>query len=155
MKQLRSLLLIIVGLAVLAYLGGITWAGVASLLSTTEPQLPDIVTQAITAIGALLATHFGAIFGISRFTAGSGERTSRLGAWPRLPPRSNEPAPTFEWLQVGAAWVYVASLILAVAFWAFDGFSSSSARALISMSSTLIGVFAGVFAVALNVSKRP
>ncbi len=154
MKQLRSLLLIIVGLAVLAYLGGIVWAGVASLLSTTEPQLPDIVTQAITAIGALLATHFGAIFGISRFTAGSGQRTDRLGSWPRLPRRTNEPAPTFEWLQVVAAWVYVASLILAVAFWAFDGFSPSSARALISMSSTLIGVFAGVCAVALNVSKR-
>ena len=69
MKQTRPLILLIVGFATIAYIGGILWAGIASVTSPTMPKIPELVTQAITAIGAVLATNFGALFGISQFTS--------------------------------------------------------------------------------------
>lgn len=65
MNQLRPLVIVVVLLAAVAYIGGIIWAGVASLSSETKPDVPEIVIQAITVIGGALATHFGAVFGIS------------------------------------------------------------------------------------------
>ena len=58
------------------------------------------------------------------------------------------------WLQVVAAYLYVFSLVAAVVFWGLDGFSGESAQVLSNMSFTLVGVLAGVLAVALNVREQ-
>jgi len=156
MNQLRPLIIILVLLAALAYLGGIAWAGVASLRSDSEPSIPEVVTQAITVIGGALATHFGAIFGISQFTTGKPRSISsavNFTSWSKTPLRAGEKESRLSWLQVLAAYLYVFSLVAAVIFWGLDGFSGQSARVLSNMSFTLVGVLAGVLAVALNLGK--
>lgn len=156
MNQLRPLIIIVVLLAALSYLGGIAWAGFASLNSETEPSIPEVVTQAITVIGGALATHFGAIFGISQFTTGKPRSLSsavNFNSWTRTPLRNGEKESRLSWLQVVAAYLYVFSLVAAVVFWGLDGFSKESAQVLSNMSFTLVGVLAGVLAVALNLGK--
>ena len=54
MNRLRPLVIFIVAAAAAAYVGGIIYAGFVSLQSTTKPQLPEVVTQAITVIGGTL-----------------------------------------------------------------------------------------------------
>ena len=96
MNQLRPLIVILVLLAALAYLGGIAWAGIASLNSETAPGIPEVVTQAITVIGGALATHFGAIFGISQFTTGKPRSLSsavNFNSWSKMPLRDGERNP--------------------------------------------------------------
>jgi hypothetical protein len=157
MNQLRPLIVILVLLAALAYLGGIAWAGIASLGTEAEPTIPEVVTQAITVIGGALATHFGAIFGISQFTTGKPRSLSsavNFNSWTRMPLRNGEKESRLSWLQVVAAYLYVFSLVAAVIFWGLDGFSGQSARVLSNMSFTLVGVLAGVLAVALNVREQ-
>jgi hypothetical protein len=156
MKQLRPLILTIVALAAVAYLGGIAWAGIASLGSDTMPKIPEVVTQAITVIGGALATHFGAIFGISQFTGGNPRPIPpvwNIQQWAKLPLRAGESQQPLDWLQIAAAYLYVLSLLGAVVFWALDGFSSESAQVLSNMSFTFVGVLAGVLTIALNVKK--
>jgi len=45
MKQTRPLILLIVGFAAIAYIGGILWAGIASVTSPTMPKIPELVTR--------------------------------------------------------------------------------------------------------------
>lgn len=153
MKPLRPLVLSLLALAAAAYVGGIAWAGIASLGSPDEPPLPEIVTYAITAIGGLLATHFGAALGISQFSGGTRGPDLRFWRWARLPERAGAAADMLDWLQIAAAYLYAISLLGAFVFWAIDGLSPTSARTLVNMSFTLIGVFVGIGAVALNVKK--
>jgi len=151
---LRPLVLFILALAALAYLGGIVWAGVATLVDPSrEPELPAIVTYAITAVGGLLATHFGAVFGISQLSGGAPQALHRFWKWVSLPVRAEGVTTTLDWMQIAAAYLYVGSLLLAVVLWAVDGLSPLASRALINMTFTLVGVFAGIGAVALNVKK--
>ena len=151
---LRPLVLFILALAALAYVGGIVWAGVATLLDTSrEPSLPDIVTYAVTAVGGLLATHFGAVFGITQLSGGTRQPIHKFWRWVALPVREGGGTQPLDWMQIAAAYLYVGSLLAAFVFWAADGFSPLAARALVTMSFTLVGVFAGIGAVALNVKK--
>ena len=171
-SQLRPLVVVVVFLGALLYAGGIIWAGVASLRSAAEPELPDLITQAITAIGAALATHFGALFGISQFTGGNPRPIPsplKIHSWatlPSRPKRKHEEIPRealraeeeadhrFDKLQIAAAYFYLGSLILAAAFWAFDGgFSKDAAEALRTMSYSLLGVIVGIMTIVLNIKK--
>jgi hypothetical protein len=158
MKNLRPLILLIVGFAAFAYIGGIIWAGVASILSPTGPKIPELVTQTITGIGAVLATNFGALFGIAQFTSGnqvSNPNSRSIKKWMGLPQMSNEQntVPFLDRLPIFAAYLYFISLIIALIFWIINGFSDQSAQVLKNMTSTLIGAAAGVLAVYLNVKK--
>jgi len=156
MNQLRPLVIFIVVVAALAYIGGIIYAGIESLQSDTKPPLPELVTQTITVIGGALATHFGAIFGISQLDGGSPRPIPsplNVKAWAAVRPlRQDEPPqPTLNFLQVIAAYLYIVSLVGAVVFWLLDEFSSESADILRNMSFTFVGVIGGVVAVILNV----
>ena len=55
------------------------------------------------------------------------------------------------WPQAIAAWAYVASLVLAVAFWAWCGFSADTAVTIQNLARSLLGLFGGALAVLLNV----
>lgn len=159
MKPLRPLILLIVGFAALAYIGGILWAGIASIKCPKVPvQIPDLVTQAITSIGAVLATNFGALFGISRFVNKRSVNDTTLiniKKWYGLPvmPKSADKIDFLDKLPVYAGYLYFISLMLAFIFWFITGFSDQSAQILKNMSSTLIGAIVGVVAVYLNVTK--
>jgi hypothetical protein len=158
MKQTRPLILLIVGFATIAYIGGILWAGIASVTSPTMPKIPELVTQAITAIGAVLATNFGALFGISQFTSidKSANPTylniKKLYKLPLLTDAKNK-TPFLDKLPIYAAYLYFISLFVATVFWCIDGFSDQCAQVLKNMTSTLIGAATGVLAVYLNVKK--
>jgi hypothetical protein len=157
MKALRPLILLIVAFAALAYVGGIIWAGIASISSPTPPNIPELVTQTITGIGAVLATNFGALFGIAQFTGGnkgSNPNPKNVKNWLRLPviPQKTEIS-ILDHLPVIAAYLYFFSLLIALLFWVIEGFSDQSAQVLKNMTSTLIGAAAGVLAVSLNVKR--
>lgn len=162
MDQLRPLAIGLVFLAAAAYMGGIVWAGVESLQSPTEPILPEIVTNAVTAIGGALATHFGASFGLARFTGRSLSpdpiRPWHVRAWAATLPQDRGTADELsasQWIQVGAAYLYVISLLMAAVFWGLDDlFSPNSAILLRNMTFTLVGVAVGVLTVTLNVGLR-
>ncbi len=153
MNALRPLVLIILALVAVAWIGGIAWAGIASLTSKDTPTLPGIVTQAVTAIGGVLATHFGAVFGINevaRRTRGAKKR----GPWLlRAPLRADGTTQSLDWIQTTAAYVYVAGLLGALAFWLIDGFSASSAQMLVTLTTTLIGVAVGILTVTINTKR--
>lgn len=159
MKQLRPLILLIVGFTAIAYIGGILWAGIASIKCPKVPvQIPDLVTQAITGIGAVLATNFGALFGISQFAnenRGNNPTLINIKKWYGLPVMSNseDKVPFLDKLPIYAAYLYFISLLLALIFWCIAGLSDQSAQILKNMTSTLIGAAVGVLAVSLNVKK--
>jgi hypothetical protein len=162
MDQLRPLICIIVGVAALAYVGGIGYAGYLSLTSD-NPVVPDIVTQAVTVIGGALGTHFGAIFGISQLVSGTPANpppVARLNVFTRssvlATPANATPPPSalpLDKLQVAAAYFYVFALLLGAILWGATGFSSKAADILKNISYSLIGVIGGVVAVALNVRR--
>jgi hypothetical protein len=177
-NPLRGLVVFIVLFAAVLYIGGIVWAGIASCVNTQEtpPTLPEIVTHAITSIGAVLATHFGALFGISQFTGGNPRPIPsflQIHIWARLPSREKRPAdkgvpaaftagvPTpeppsprpYDLLQVVAAYFYFFSLLLALVFWAATGFSPRSADVVKNLSFTLVGVMAAIGTISLSVRK--
>jgi len=174
-NQLRPLVVIIVLVGALLYIGGIVWGGVISLCANKESpaNIPPFVSQAITAIGTALATHFGALFGISQFTGGNPRpipKPHQVQIWATLPHRRRDLGALplqagvesddssehrFDFYQIAAAYLYFASLILAGVFWAITGFSEYAADAIRNMSFALIGVIAGVIAVTLNVRRPP
>ena len=78
MNQLRLLVIFIVAIAALSYLGGIVFAWRASIAVDDVPHIPEIITHAITVIGGVLGTHFGAIFGISQLGSGGGQPVAPL-----------------------------------------------------------------------------
>jgi len=155
MNKLRPLVIIGVSIAALLYLGGLLWAGIESIKSPNKPEIPEILTHALTVIGGVLATHFGAIFGISQLN-GKGRRTTpgllSVHLWAALPQAAGRvQGPALSWLQVTAAYFYFLSLVGALVFWLLDGFSTQTADAVQNMSFTLAGVSGGMLAVALNV----
>ena len=167
MTQLRPLILIVVFLGTIGYICGIIVAGIVTLTSSStkgpNEMMPAFVTQVVTAIGATLATHFGAVFGISQFTGGNPRPIPnffQIHIWARLPPRITLESVTVEKsisrldsVQVIAAYIYFFSLVLAAIFWGLNGFSDHSADIIKNMSVNLLGVMAGVIAVVLNVKK--
>src|SRR5215471_2267242 len=114
LDQLRPLVIIIVVLAALLYFGGILWAGLASLTSTPPhaPQIPDFVTNIVTGIGALLATYFGAVLGIS--VPAKQNVKSSFSAW-KLQTWAWDPSN--QSIQIAACYAYFISLVLAALFW--------------------------------------
>lgn len=173
--QLRPLVVLIVLFGSLFYIGAIIWAGVASLNAAKDnpAAIPEIVTYVITAIGTALATHFGALFGISQFTGGNPRpipKPYHVNVWATLPRRSvaqtgapqagevlgivtSAPEHHFDGFQIAAAYVYFGSLVLAAVFWFMTGFSAFAAEVVRNMTFSLIGVIAGVMAIVLNVKK--
>jgi hypothetical protein len=156
MNQLRLLVIFIVAIAALSYLGGIVLAWRASIAVDDVPHIPEIITHAITVIGGVLGTHFGAIFGISQLGSGGGQPVAPLrvyrpssGSEATISP-STEP---LDKLQVFSAYFYVFALFLGLMFWGWDGFSDNSAEILKNISYSLFRVIVGVLTVALNIGE--
>ena len=156
-NQLRWIILFLLAVAAVAYLGGVVWAGIASLQTDKVPEIPEIVTQAVVVIGGVLATHTGAVFGIARYLS-SGQKLKpsmfSLASWAKLPLKAGAKAePSLDFVQIAAVVVYIVSLLAAVVFWGLDGFSDTSAEVLRNMAYTFIGLIGGLLAVQLNVDN--
>lgn len=156
-NQLRVIILILLAIAALAYLGGVAWAGIASLQTDEVPEIPGIVTQAITVIGGVLATHTGAVFGIARYLNGASRPRPKIYnpmAWSVVPKREGvAPRQGLDVIQITAVVVYLLSLLAAVVFWGLDGFVDTSAEVLRNMSYTFVGLIGGLLAVQLNIDN--
>lgn len=155
--QLRVIILILLAIAAVAYLGGVAWAGIASLQTDEVPEIPAIVTQAITVIGGVLATHTGAVFGIARYLSSNTRLKPKVYnpvAWSVVPKREGvAPGMGLDMIQITAVVVYLVSLLAAVVFWGLDGFADTSAEVLRNMSYTFVGLIGGLLAVQLNVDN--
>lgn len=150
MNWLKPLSIIAILLGAVMYLGGILWAGFASIKIPTPPQLPEVVTFVVKVIGGVLATNFGALFGITVLQNG-GQITKGLTMDPRSISKFSRTKA--DWFQIIAAYVYFFSLLIALVFWFIDKFSAQSADMLKDMTFTLIGVIVGMLSVALNLKS--
>lgn len=167
--SLKPLVVAIVVVAALLYCGAVVWAGVASIRDGKDggpPSLPSPVVMVVTAIGGALATHFGALFGITQSqrdpaTRNAGGQPSLLDrrVWARSAAIEEGNAavaagpadpPLLDRVQVLAAYLYFFALVSALAFWILDGFSDKTADVIKAMSLTFIGVSAAVLSSVLR-----
>jgi len=159
MSSLRPLVIAIVFVAALAYLLGIIYIGQVNLKHDPGVKISPFVILIITVIGGVLATHFGAVFGLCQSSGKPREQVPgplSVHVWARVEGQENQPPqPVLNWLQVAAAYFYFFSLILAAVYWGLDGFSEVSHEVLRNMSSTLLGVAGGILAIVLNFRKQP
>ena len=139
-RKKLAIAILIIGTALYGY--AVLRVGIASVRYRPDPStpsqlsLPDFIEKSIVVIGAALATHFGSWLGVSitqRALLLNPKGLFSLEGLPRL-----------------MAWIYFASLVIALVFWAVTDFSPYSGQALNDMSYTLLGVFAGVGAVYLK-----
>jgi hypothetical protein len=143
MKPIDTLLLAIGGIAVALYFGAICYAGAAGLHAADETKpvtIPEFVALTITTVGGTLATFLGMALGFkqaSGATRGAAEAVTRVLE--------------LSWPQTIAAWAYIASLVLALGFWAFSGFAASTATVIETLAKSILGLFGGALAVVLNV----
>jgi hypothetical protein len=140
---ITMLVLVLVALAALLFLGGIVSAGYWSLKSQPD-NMPAFLAQATTVIGGTLSTNLGAVLGLAVAQSARG-----MVSLPSVPALARP-------LQIGAAWVYVGGLLLALAFWAWNKFSTEPDKVvstLPDLTKTLLGVVVGVLAIALGVSR--
>jgi hypothetical protein len=147
---LAPLIWIAVALALGIWAIVIVFAGWQSIQSPEQPMIPDVVTGLVTAVGAALATNFGATLGISKYMNGLGFRSLFTASAIRLYASANSPTK----LQIGCAYLYFAMLIVAGAFWLADGlFSANTADIIKNMTATLGGVLVGIVVVQLSVKQ--
>jgi len=135
------LLIVVATLGALLYVSGLVWAVVSTLGKTNVP-MPSPVGHALTSVGAVLATNFGAVLGLP---------TTRLAvfSWSRAIAVAGESQTKF--LQIVAAWVYFVCLVAAAVVWAVAMLKSVPVMEPIQqMSLTLIGVAAAALAVLLS-----
>jgi len=145
MTALVILLMILVGLAALGFMGGIVAAGIFTIRETPG-TFPSFASEAVTAIGGVLATNLGAVLGLT-FASIPGKRAA-LRPWNGL---------TTESLQKIAAYLYVVGLVTAAVFWGVKGFSDETTKVvstLPELTRTLLGVIVGALAVAVGVARR-
>ena len=144
MFTVTNLILVLVALAGLLFIVGIVVAGYCSLRNKPE-NMPEFLAQATTVIGGTLSTNLGAVLGLSV--------AQSTNPSPALAEVMAAPANT---LQVGAAWLYVGGLIIALVLWGVNRFSNQPQKVvstLPDLTKTLLGVVVGAMAVALGVSQ--
>ena len=155
MNQLKALVIILVGLAALFYVCAVGYAGIKTIRnpnSSTPAEIPVPVALMITVIGGALATHFGAIFGISQAVKPA-KRPSpiRIDKWSAL----GEPgAPTLNTVQIAAAYLYVGAMVGSVVFWAMVKFGDGAATVIQTMATTFIGVLGAVLTIVLSTEPK-
>lgn len=144
--MVKSIITVLTMLAGLMFAGWIVWQGV--LATTSGAAVPTFIRDAVTGIGAVLATHFGAVLGmkVANVAKDSGARLRALGSVLR-----GEDNPTR--VQTIAVWLYLAGLVIAVVSWAWVGFDPLAPEMLRMLSTTLLGVIVGALAVSLNIQK--
>lgn len=163
----KRLLAAILGVGTLLYLIAIVWIGIGSIdhvnrieaavdaaagatqgveagadeadpLPAPAPYpISDYIAQAILVIGGALATHLGAYLGISITKAGAVAMLTK-DVFGKL----NDPEVISGLLAV----TYFLTLVAAIAFWAFTGFSAYAGKPLQELAYTFLGVFAGAMA---------
>jgi hypothetical protein len=144
----RILIFGLLGLATLGFLAGLI-AAVRFSLAGTPDKMPRFVRQVVIAVGGILATNLGAVIGVSVKQAML-TGASAMG----LLLFKGADAPSV--LQIGAAYFYVAGLLIALFGWWRTEFSDDPkvvVDILPQMSQTLLGVAVGVLAVALGTPK--
>jgi hypothetical protein len=104
--------------------------------SVLNPQAAKYISGIVTGIGGVLATFFGAAFGLHQ--AKPKDNASRPIKIPELTR-----------MQQAAAWMYFSSLLLALILWGIRSFDERMPEAVSSLALTLPGVMVGVVAVGL------
>lgn len=136
-----TLLLFIGALAIAVYYGAILYAGIASIRAHgAAPVIPEFITLAVTTIGGTLATFLGMALGFKQVTTTATPASEHIATLLAL-----------SWPQTIASWSYVLSLVVALGFWAYCGFSSNTAGIIQNLSKSILGLFGGALAVVLNV----
>lgn len=147
MNVIKILLFFLVALAGLFFLYGV-YLAIRYSCAETPTLMPEFVNYAITAIGGVLATNFGAVLGL-KIADGTKFSSFRIRALT---------APVPGAMQIGAAFLYVLVLLVAVIAWALLKFESNPdiiVPAIPRLSQTLLGVIVGALAVVLNVTHKP
>jgi hypothetical protein len=165
MKQVKSLIALLLVLAIGIYLYAIIEAGRSSIENIDITKFNAFWVFIATSIGTTLATNLGAVLGI---TINPPPVPDRAPAFLFLrssftAPRKNmllnaSPAPTgTQKIQIIACWFYVFSLILALVLWliASDRKSENIVPSLEHLSYSLIGVLGGGLTVALSRQPEP
>lgn len=125
-------------------------AGWQSIQSPDKPTIPDVVTGLVTAVGAALATNFGATLGISKYVNGLGLRSLFTRSAIGIFKSSNNPTR----LQIICTYLYAIMLVIAGGAWLIDGpFSANAADIIKNMTATLGGVLVGILIVQLSVKE--
>jgi hypothetical protein len=160
MKSLKYLMAFLAMLGAGVYLYGIIEAGLISLAKSGK--LNDLWVTAISIIGGVLATNFGAVLGISfstpPITNGFAAERFMLFRWPgpassgNKPMSSNNTGTGPKKIQIIASWIYILSLLCAVVFWIIASSKNSSniQGVITQLFHTLIGVAAGALTVILG-----
>jgi hypothetical protein len=146
MKAIKILTYCLVAFAGLFFLYVVILAIIYSLKETPD-KMPEIANWAITAIGGVLAINLGAVLGL-KIAEGTSFKSFKIKAL-------KEPVPSA--IQIGAAFLYVLILFVALIVWAILGFESKPENivpAIPSLSKTLCGVIVGTLAAALNVTRK-
>jgi hypothetical protein len=156
-NSIRTLLIVLVTLGGLLYAGTIVYAVVLTL--SKETKIDALLLSAVTVIGGVLATNFGAVLGVT-FTPPApipAVLPRFLGLRPSLPsPGTNGDAGTdaAQKLQIIACWVYVGGLVIAFTGWLIAKFNSvpetQMQTLLPELVRTLLGVIVGAITVALG-----
>ena len=153
LKKLVTALLL--GVGALLYIGGIWRQGWLALHQCGDlppfhcGDLPPFLHHAVTTIGAVLGTYFGAVFGV-RAQALRARDGSLFQALRQALTGAGEPPP-FSVLQAVAVLLYLLGLLVALFVWFELGFVEAAPELIKSMSATLLGVIAGMLAIMLNV----
>ena len=144
----------------LAFFGGIVYAGYCTLWILDAPQpskMPPYLSWAVTIIGGVLATNFGAVLGISL-----SPDIDKFGDVAMFKPlqSSNKPESSqetkLEKVQILAAYAYFIGMILAVIMFVLSGLEEDPTKVvsiLPELSKTLIGAAVGALAVSTGVKS--
>lgn len=137
-------------LAGIGFIAGLAQAVRYSIAGTPE-KMSSFSRQIVTTIGGVLATNLGARIGIEIMQAkanGFEPAVFLLG----------QGGDTASFLQLAAAYLYVAGLVYALWGWSRANFSEDPKKVVVvvpQLSQTLLGVVVGVLTVALGVDAKP
>ena len=147
MRAVRMLIVSLLILGVVLFIWGLHSAIEYSRMGNPA-GMPSFLLQAVTIIGGVLATNLGAVFGIK---IEQQVKRKKLSARDLLFFGANDDGPTR--FQILAAYLYVAALVYAAFAWARLEFTEDPdvvVAILPQLSQTLLGVIAGLFAVAAS-----
>ena len=123
-------------LAIVLYFAAIIYIGMAGLNAASATKIPAVITTFVTTTAGALATFIGMVLGFRQANQKSAQAITNVTR--------------INWFQVIAAWSYVASLVLALVFWAASGFSDATPSVLQNMAQSILGLAAGALAVVLK-----
>ena len=144
LKRMVTGVLLAVG--ALLYIGGIVQQG--WMATHGGGEIATFLHTAVTTIGAVLGTYFGAVFGIKTTTLraqGMTGGSALRGAFAQATAPQGDAR-----LQGAAIVLYLVGLLAALVVWLLLGFKDAAPDLIKAMSMTLLGVIGGMLAITLN-----